>query len=354
MYLAYLRCSAVFPAFQKVDWLHYSLFAFRAIELLAIVVINIIQNHLCNGSVAPETQCAKYAIAWTFRDAGAPVFRIYYIICEAIFYVKLFKTLKGMNPGKNPQLVQYRRLQTTLFTVDLALLVFMSIYRIIGIFDKNLPTYVYYELFSSTLTIFNLTEFGLNIRILFHTITEAKTSSDPASSGPNKMEMGLMNRNQNQSGALASSTLVSSNRFLDDPFGERDKHRHDSSSPLTSFPGETGYSDYDLSAPDTAISSPYISSQSRSIPGDDHDDHVPYNASSSSSASQSFSPRVSALQHDQYIIAPSNFQTQAQTGFNEASENFVAPSLLPVSRPIRALVSPERTTRRKTDDTLQG
>ncbi|KAG0208718.1 hypothetical protein BGX28_000416 [Mortierella sp. GBA30] len=198
MYLAYLRCSAVFPAFRKADLLHYFLIGFRAIELFGIIIVNIIQNRLCDGSVAKGTQCAGLAIAWTIRDAGAPVFRFYYILCEAIFYFKLFTTLRDMSQGKNHELIRYRRLQTTLFTVDLILLIFMSIYRIIGIFNTNLPTYVYYELFSSTLTIFTLTEFGLNIRMLFNTVSEGKSHSGAAvsygsrghdGSRPSKLEM---------------------------------------------------------------------------------------------------------------------------------------------------------------------
>ncbi|KAK3815031.1 MAG: hypothetical protein J3Q66DRAFT_343667 [Benniella sp.] len=201
MYLAYLRCSAVFPAFRKADWLHYFLIGFRAVELFAIVIVNIIQNQLCNGSVDKGTRCEGLAIAWTFRDAGAPVFRFYYILCEAIFYYKLFTTLKGMSQGKNIELLQYRRLQTSLFTVDLIILIFMSIYRIIGIFNANLPTYVYYELFSSTLTIFTLTEFGLNIRMLFNTLNgDGRSHSDalsgdprdPHGSHPSKLEMGAV------------------------------------------------------------------------------------------------------------------------------------------------------------------
>ncbi|KAG0041565.1 hypothetical protein BGZ83_001636 [Gryganskiella cystojenkinii] len=201
MYLAYLRCSAVYPAFKKLYWLHYFLIGFRAIELFGIVIVNIIQNELCDGSVAKGTRCAGLAIAWTFRDAGAPVFRFYYIVCEGIFYYKLFRTLQGMSQGKNKELMQYRRLQTSLFTLDLILLVFMSIYRIIGIFDTHLPTYVYYELFSSTLTIFTLTEFGLNIRMLFNSVNDGRgphgssreTSGGPASKrasmDPSQLEM---------------------------------------------------------------------------------------------------------------------------------------------------------------------
>ncbi|KAF9434102.1 hypothetical protein BGZ76_008548 [Entomortierella beljakovae] len=218
MYLAYLRCSAVFPAFRKFDWLHYFLIGFRALELFAIIIVNIIQNQLCDGSVAQGTRCENLAIAWTIRDAGAPVFRFYYILCEAIFYYKLFTTLKGMSHGKNIELMQYRRLQTSLFTIDLALLFFMSIYRIIGIFDKTLPTYVYYELFSSTLTIFTLTEFGLNIRMLFNTVSsEGKGHSDVISGGshsgaqPSKLEMGSIPSGRPRPTTTNSTSPLASN-----------------------------------------------------------------------------------------------------------------------------------------------
>ncbi|KAI1316837.1 hypothetical protein EDD11_009415 [Mortierella claussenii] len=213
MYLAYLRCSAVYPAFGRADWLHFFLIGFRAVELFAIVVVNIIQNQLCEGSVEKGTRCAGLAIAWTIRDAGAPVFRFYYILCEAIFYYKLFATLKGMSQGKNVELMQYRRLQTSLFTVDLILLFFMSIYRIIGIFNTHLPTYVYYELFSSTLSIFALTEFGLNIRMLFNTVSTERGTSDAASNGGphglngsnfSKLELGSVTASSNRPRPLSS------------------------------------------------------------------------------------------------------------------------------------------------------
>ncbi|KAF9156981.1 hypothetical protein BG015_009354 [Linnemannia schmuckeri] len=268
MYLAYLRCSAVFPAFKKLDWLHYFLIGFRAIELFAIVIINIVQNYLCNGSVAAGTRCAPLAVAWTFRDAGAPIFRGYYILCEGIFYVKLFRTLKGMSAGKNIQLKQYRQLQTSLFTVDLILLIFMSIYRIIGIFDKSLPTYVYIELFSSTLTIFTLTEFGLNIRILFNTVQDPKTGSE-ATSSPSKLEMASIHAGSGgHSGSgngghgtqmTVSTTMGSAAVLSRKSFEQNAQNQYSSSSsrprpltqnstsPLTAHAAETGYnSDYDL------------------------------------------------------------------------------------------------------------
>ncbi|KAG0349935.1 hypothetical protein BG005_010524 [Podila minutissima] len=231
MYLAYLRCSAVYPAFRKVDWFHYFIIGFRAIELFAIIFINIVQNELCDGSVAKGTRCESLAIAWTFRDAGAPVFRAYYILCEAIFYYKLFTTLKGMSKGKNIELMQYRRLQTSLFTIDLIFLIFMSIYRIIGIFNTNLPTYVYYELFSSTLTIFNLTEFGLNIRMLFNTVTvDSRINPDTAAdrgyaAGPgtalssrsqtSKLEMGEISPSQKPRPLTNNSSVPLTQHFND-------------------------------------------------------------------------------------------------------------------------------------------
>ncbi|KAG0225711.1 hypothetical protein BGW41_004586 [Actinomortierella wolfii] len=190
MYLAYLRCSAVLPILKKGEWIHYTLVAIRATELFGIVIVNIATNVMCRGSLAPGTRCESFHIAWTIRDAGAPVFRFYVIICEAIFYYKLFGTLRGMTNGKHAKVLRYRRLQTSLFTVDLIIMTYMSVYRIIGIWNKSLPTYVYLELFSSTLTIFNLTEFGLNIRSLFGAASDGQphTSSFQKSSS-SKVEM---------------------------------------------------------------------------------------------------------------------------------------------------------------------
>ncbi|KAF9174122.1 hypothetical protein BGX21_000270 [Mortierella sp. AD011] len=382
MYLAYLRCSSVYPQFRKADWLHFTVIGFRAIELLMIVVVNIIQNHLCDGSVAKGTKCESLAIAWTLRDAGAPLFRFYYIVCEAIFYAKLFKTLKGMSHGKNVQLIQYRRFQTTLFTVDLILLTFMSIYRIIDIFDADLPTYVYYELFSSTLTIFNLTEFGLNIRILFHTVTDAKSTSEHSSNSPSKVEMGTFDRGQGQGAAIASSNFSNGDGYRNREFGSYRKpsdgsryNQHNSRSPLTSFAAEAGYnSEYDLSSSTTVVPSPRCqNSKSRNIQDEEYDDVIPYNSNDldaplKGSSSQTFSPRVS--QQEKHIISPSNFQSQAQNGFDEVtiaasssepSSSSSSPPLTPkderrisnrISKPSRALISSDRSVHRRTDEIL--
>ncbi|KAF9393556.1 hypothetical protein CPC16_001743 [Podila verticillata] len=330
MYLAYLRCSTVFPAFQKFQWIHYFLIGFRAIELFVIVIVNIIQNELCDGSVAKGTRCERYAIAWTFRDAGAPVFRFYYILCEAIFYYKLFSTLKSMSMGKNKQLIQYRRLQTSLFTVDLLLLIFMSIYRIIGIFDSSLPTYVYYELFSSTLTIFNLTEFGLNIRMLFGTVISERTGGNGSSSGssPGKLEMNSIHRTSRSQ----PTTPVPENR------------RHNSTSQLTSFAAETGYGDFDMvdpyNLPTTSSNAkppkpPTTISFSNHTTSNNNNNARPYTDEWTRAAS----PEPS--QGDKYIIAPSSFQSQAQSGFYDEVEQ----RRDTVVKPNRAAL-PERSARR--------
>ncbi|KAF8951676.1 hypothetical protein BGZ46_003864, partial [Entomortierella lignicola] len=270
MYLAYLRCSSVYPQFRKADWFHYFIIGARAVELFAIIIVDIIQNYRCDGSVAVGTKCQNLDIAWIARNAGAPVFRLYYIICEAIFYVKLFTTLRAMADGKNVPLIQYRRFQTTLFTVDLVLLVFMSVYRVAGIFDTSLPTYVYFELFSSTLTIFNLTEFGLNIRVLFHTVTDAKTES-----AASKMEMGSVSRHSITGVDVANSIMTNRESFHDSPVYRTmtqypSESKHDSTSPLTSFAADTGFnsSEYDLSCP-TAASSPNLQN-TRSRKEEDH------------------------------------------------------------------------------------
>ncbi|KAG0344591.1 hypothetical protein BG004_004334 [Podila humilis] len=328
MYLAYVRCSAVFPAFLKFKWIHYFLIGFRGLELFVIVIINIIQNELCNGSVEKGTRCEQFAIAWTFRDAGAPVFRFYYILCEAIFYYQLFTTLKGMSVGKNKQLIQYRRLQTSLFTVDLVILIFMSIYRIIGIFNKSLPTYVYYELFSSTLTIFNLTEFGLNIRMLFGTvISEGKT--DDSGSSPSKLEMGSIHRSSRSGGPTQTQQGTTATAVVSPLHSTSDSRRHNSSSPLTSFAAETGYSVSGFDMIDPYKNMSHSSTVTSSPPRPPATISFSNNSNNSNTSSRlyedawirSTSPvNGQSGGGEKYIIKPSSFQSQAQDGFYEEVE----------------------------------
>ncbi|KAF9580613.1 hypothetical protein BGW38_002670 [Lunasporangiospora selenospora] len=206
LYLAYLRASTVFPAIEKIRPFHITMLYLRVIELSAIFAVSVSGNILCNGSFAPETQCGRLAIVWTIRDFCAPIFRLYYIVCEAIFYYKLFRTLQGMCISKNLSLIRYRRLQTTMFTVDLILLMAVAVYRVIGAINKTLPTHVYYELFSSTFTIFNLSEFGLSIRTLFGLVQEGKNDSNNGTT-QNRLEMGAMKPSQRSSCNTRSAHL---------------------------------------------------------------------------------------------------------------------------------------------------
>ncbi|KAF9954326.1 hypothetical protein BGZ72_004672 [Mortierella alpina] len=351
MYLAYLRCSAVYPAFTKADWFHYPLIAFRAVELFGIVVINVVQNYMCDGSVASGTRCERLAITWTLQDAFAPMFRLYYIVCEAIFYVVLFRTLHGMAAGQeNTGLIRYRRMQTTMLTVDLLLLVFMSIYRVMTNF-VHLPTYVYLELFSSTLTIFNLTEFGLNIRVLFYVVADAKENSDACS--PSRLEMGALvaynPKHPNGSAPLLGRTNPGLNGT-----GKFRTQRNDSSTPLTSYAVDAGYnSDCDLTTV-VAGSSRHHSTTLQAV--DDYPDFIPYSPpgspspqsnnsihwspSSFSAPSASSSP---ALRQDNHIITPSTSQIQTHNGICGEIEGAQVP------RPSRALVSPVQPCTRRFD-----
>ncbi|KAF9978279.1 hypothetical protein BGZ73_003086 [Actinomortierella ambigua] len=265
MYLAYLRCSAVMPILKKGEWVHHILIGIRAIELFAIVIVNIATNIMCDGSLSKGTRCESFQIAWTVRDAGAPVFRFYVIACEGIFYYKLFGTLRGMSNGKHAKVLRYRRLQTSLFTVDLVIMTYMSIYRIIGIWNKSLPTYVYLELFSSTLTIFNLTEFGLNIRSLFGAASDGQpnTSSMNTSSANNKVEMRSIDRDTQGPGSGGANPFYQPGSLTSgaDSSETRSYNRHNSSSsrrplipssnspsPASGLGGAADHSDIDLSA----------------------------------------------------------------------------------------------------------
>ncbi|KAF9574075.1 hypothetical protein EC968_007467 [Mortierella alpina] len=331
MYLAYLRCSAVYPTFTKAEWLHYSLIAFRAVELFGIVVINVIQNHICDGFTDHGTQCERLAIAWTLQDAFAPMFRLYYIVCEAIFYVVLFRTLHGMAAGQeNTGLLRYRRMQTTMLTIDLLLLIFMSIYRIMTNFIL-LPTYVYLELFSSTLTIFNLTEFGLNIRVLFYIVADAKENSDACS--PSRLEMGTLIAYNPKHPNASASLLGRSNPALNG-CGKFQRQRNNSSAPLTTYAVDAGYnSDCDLTTV-VAASSRHQSTALQAV--DDYPDFIPYSPPGSPSppSNKPSSSAAPALCQDNLTITPLTFQIQAQDGIcGEVIEG------APISRPSRALVS---------------
>ncbi|KAG0206779.1 hypothetical protein BGX28_001852 [Mortierella sp. GBA30] len=389
MYLAYLRCSAVYPAYTKADILHYFLIMLRAVELMGIVVVNILQNVMCHGSSSPGTRCERMEFAWTVQDALAPVFRLYYILCEGIFYIVLFRTLQGMTAGyENTALLRYRRLQTTMFTLDLMMLVSMSIYRIFIIFF-HLPTYVYLELFSSTLTIFNLTEFGLSIRVLFNAVTEAKisNSSDPCT--PSRVELGSVSafgprRPMSNGGPLTSTSACRSN-FNFNSNGKIRPQIHDISSPLTSFAAETGYSsnssECDPATTTIAMASSRhqsTSSQPTTTIKDEYLDYIPYcppkslspsprqsnnnsiqwSPSSYSSPTSVSSPTMHQDNHimTSAVLAPAssypNHALHSSGSFDVTHNENVDTNAQHITRPDRMFVPSERTSSRRRRDDL--
>ncbi|CAG8545189.1 12398_t:CDS:2 [Ambispora leptoticha] len=97
--------------------------------------------------------CQKEYVIYQIRDGLAPVFSFYYILSEGIFYIKLFSTLKNIHASEasNNNILRSRTYQTILFTLDLSILLAMSIYRMFYL-TSNVPSYVYAELFSSALT----------------------------------------------------------------------------------------------------------------------------------------------------------------------------------------------------------
>ncbi|RUP45135.1 hypothetical protein BC936DRAFT_148568 [Jimgerdemannia flammicorona] len=166
LYMAYLRCRAVWPPYRRANHFHFFMVVLRAVELFVVLVINIAANVMCDGEYF-NTRCEPMYVIWRIRDGLAPVFRFYYIISEAIFYVKLFQSLDKAQSDRNRGILRFRRLQTFLFGIDLVILLAMSIYRLIILWRSDLPTYQFVELASTALTIFNLTEFGLTMRDLF-------------------------------------------------------------------------------------------------------------------------------------------------------------------------------------------
>ncbi|KAJ3126614.1 hypothetical protein HK098_007369 [Nowakowskiella sp. JEL0407] len=167
LWLAYLRCRSVFPEWRKADWFHYSFMGIRTIELFGIFICNIIVNTACQGNYYLNKQCEGFLYVGKIRDLSAPIWRIYYIISESIFFYAIFRFLfQRKTEETKTKLVRYRRMQAIIFGADLILLVAMSIYRMIYVFGTG-PSYQYAELFSTALTFFNLTEFGLNLRVLY-------------------------------------------------------------------------------------------------------------------------------------------------------------------------------------------
>ncbi|CAG8491224.1 25344_t:CDS:1 [Dentiscutata erythropus] len=168
LHLAYLRCSSVFKPFKKpaVIRFHYSIMAVRVLEIAILATTSITDLIKCQGSYC-EPECSYIPTISFAREAAVPIFVIYYIIAEFIFYMKLFKVIREIYNDGNTQRDLYH--QAALFTIDILQLSAMCVYRLVGLV-VNLPTYRYAEVFSIAFTIFVMTKFWHMIPILTRSI----------------------------------------------------------------------------------------------------------------------------------------------------------------------------------------
>ncbi|CAG8595067.1 16291_t:CDS:1 [Acaulospora morrowiae] len=178
LYLAFLRCRAVFEPYRKYPTVHYFMVGLRSIELFVVLIVNVYDNIRCQG-LTLGSACHQVDSVWKIRDGMAPAFRFYYIFSEGTFYVKLFQTLDLHGDDLRIQrLLRLRRYQISIFTFDLLFLISMSVYRILVLANYRLPSYVYTELFSTALTVFVMTEFGLTLTKLFRPSSSDEVSTN--------------------------------------------------------------------------------------------------------------------------------------------------------------------------------
>ncbi|CAG8709528.1 19829_t:CDS:1 [Dentiscutata erythropus] len=169
LHLAYLRCSLVFKPFKKPAfvWFHYFIMATRVLEIAILATTSITDLIKCQGSYC-DPECSYIPTVSLAREAVVPIFRIYYIITEFIFYMKLFKVIREIHNDENTHRALYH--QAALFTIDILQLSVMCVYRLVGLVVK-LPTYLYAELFSTAFTIFVMTRFWHMIPFLTRSIS---------------------------------------------------------------------------------------------------------------------------------------------------------------------------------------
>ncbi|KAF0421274.1 hypothetical protein F8M41_006815 [Gigaspora margarita] len=158
LHLAYVRCAAVFRPFRNIGflWFHRFLLAIRFIELIAIFIISIFDSLVCSGSYCTPA-CEAVLLAYKIRESVVIVFRLYYIICEALFYKKLFYEIRKIRNDTDTLRTVYH--QSILFAIDILQLTAICIFRTARIAGAELPTYTYAELFSTSFTIFVMTKF---------------------------------------------------------------------------------------------------------------------------------------------------------------------------------------------------
>ncbi|CAG8506431.1 14453_t:CDS:1 [Ambispora leptoticha] len=115
-----------------------------------------------------DDDCSDLEIIKIIRDGYAPVPRIYYMICESIFFIMLFSSLDklGTNDKADREIKRFRLFQAVFLSTDLVLILAMIIYRIVTIF-KTVPSYDYADEFCTAFTVYNMTRFGLTLPKLF-------------------------------------------------------------------------------------------------------------------------------------------------------------------------------------------
>ncbi|CAG8475976.1 9898_t:CDS:1 [Dentiscutata erythropus] len=158
LHLAYVRCAAVFRPFRSLGflWFHRILLTLRTLELSFIFVLSIFDSLKCQGTYCTPF-CESVLLVYKIRESIVTIFRLYYIVCESLFYKKLFYEIRKIRNDTDTLRTLYH--QTTLFTIDILQLTTICVFRTAKAAGANLPTYTYAELFSTAFTIYVMTKF---------------------------------------------------------------------------------------------------------------------------------------------------------------------------------------------------
>ncbi|CAG8503985.1 13553_t:CDS:2 [Dentiscutata erythropus] len=159
IYLAYKRAASISRKFASPlsRLIAYIFIAARIIEVVMTTTFFFVDGFKCRGSYCDPLCWITCFKIYYVRDIVAPFFRVYYIIAESVFYLRLFQKVRELKNDKRIRRVIFH--QSFLFTIDIIQLLAMMIYREVGRFEHQLPTYIYAELFSTAFTIFVMTKF---------------------------------------------------------------------------------------------------------------------------------------------------------------------------------------------------
>ncbi|CAG8593817.1 1699_t:CDS:1 [Paraglomus occultum] len=169
LYLAFLRCQAVYAPCRKHSRLHYLVIAFAVLQLTGLFIASTQYNKSCQVQ-NDKCETDDWEIIYNINDWVTPLLRFYYLILEGIFLVVVFNTFRRSDLSEDPQIVRHRKFQSFFFYLDLLFLTFSSTYHFLCIFVSLNFTYETLELFSIAFTVFCMTEFGLVIPKLFKSI----------------------------------------------------------------------------------------------------------------------------------------------------------------------------------------